>query len=196
MGETSKYMSYEIKKFENLVGFTAFSTTSIQNHLTLYEGYVKNVNTIMDLFKTLKAGTPEYNELRRRLAWEWNGMRMHEFYFGSMTNEVEGLRGDSILAQAINSAFGSYEAWLADFKSVGMTRGIGWAVLIKDKISGNLMNIWVGEHDLGHFSGEEILLAMDVWEHSYITDFGIKRADYIEKFIPHIDWPVVESRFE
>ncbi len=189
-------MSYEIKKFANLEGLTDFSATLIQNHLALYEGYVKNVNAIMDLFKTLKAGTPEYNELRRRLAWEWNGMRMHELYFENMNSGVESLTEDSVLVTAINSIFGSYEAWLADFKSVGMTRGIGWAVLIKDKISGNLLNIWVGEHDLGHFSGEEILLVMDVWEHSYITDFGIKRADYIEKFIPHIDWKVVESRFE
>ena len=93
------------------------------------------------------------------------------------------------------TAFGSYENWLADFKILGMTRGIGWAVLVKDKSTGALMNIWIGEHDVGHLAGEEILLVMDVWEHAYMTDYGIKRADYIEKFLSAIDWQVVEKRY-
>ena len=51
------------------------------------------------------------------------------------------------------------------------------------------------EHDEGYFCNQEILLVMDVWEHAYMTDYGIKRADYINTFIKNINWSEVENRF-
>jgi len=187
-------MIQEIKKFEFLLGLAGFSDILLKNHFTLYEGYVKNVNTIFDLFKTLKVGSPEYNELRRRFGWEWNGVRLHELYFSNLTKEKFVLNPESDLYKNIVTAFGSYDNWLVDFKTLGMTRGIGWAVLVKDKVSGALMNIWLGEHDTGLLAQMEILLIMDIWEHAYMIDYGIKRADYIGKFIEVINWPVVEDR--
>jgi Fe-Mn family superoxide dismutase len=187
-------MTQEIKKFEHLLGTAGFSEMMLKNHFALYEGYVKNVNIFLDLSKTLKVGSPEYNELRRRFSWEWNGVRLHELYFANLTKEAAVLSTESELYKKISTAFGSYENWLADFKALGLTRGIGWAVLVKDKVTGALMNIWIGEHNTGLLAGTEILLIMDVWEHAYLTDYGIKRADYIDKFIEVINWPVVESR--
>jgi len=188
-------MTYEPKKYDQLVGLLGFSDTMLKNHFTLYEGYVKNVNAINDLLNNLATGTPEYNELRRRFGWEWNGMRLHELYFGNLTLDSKGSNKDSRLYNDIVANFCSFENWLADFKSLGLIRGIGWVALVEDKISGKLMNIWIGEHDLGHLAGENILLIMDVWEHSYMTDYGIKRVDYIERFIQSIDWQTVENRY-
>jgi Fe-Mn family superoxide dismutase len=188
-------MTYKVKTFNNLLGLNGFSETMLKNHLTLYEGYVKNVNTFCDLFQTLKAGSPEYNEIRRRFAWEWNGMRMHELYFSNLTKDFKELNKNSVLYNDLVTSFCSYEKWAEDFKSLGMTRGIGWVVLVKDKESNNLMNIWIGEHEIGHLANQEILLVMDVWEHSYMTDYGIKRADYIEVFLKSVDWLVVAERF-
>ena len=72
-------------------------------------------------------------------------------------------------------------------------RGIGWVVLYFDETG--LLNIsWINEHDVGHLAGAKPLLVMDVFEHAYITDYGIKRADYIEAFWKAIDWDVVEKR--
>ena len=187
-------MTQEIKKFDSLLGTAGFSDVMLTNHFSLYEGYVKNVNIFLDLVKTLKVGSPEYNELRRRFSWEWNGMVLHELYFSNMTKEVSTLNMESDLYKKISISFGSYENWLADFKSLGLTRGVGWAVLVTDKVTGALMNIWVGEHNTGLLAGTEILLIMDVWEHAYMTDYGIKRADYIDKFIEVINWSVVEKR--
>jgi superoxide dismutase, Fe-Mn family len=188
-------MIYESKKYEGLFGLSGLSDTLLKNHFTLYEGYVKNVNILVDLSKTLKPGSPEYNELRRRFGWEWNGMRLHELYFENLTKEFKDLDKENELTKGIITAFGSYENWMADFKILGLTRGIGWAVLVKDKNTGALMNIWIGEHDVGHLAGTDILLIMDVFEHSYLTDYGVKRADYIDKFIFLIDWETVEKRF-
>jgi Fe-Mn family superoxide dismutase len=188
-------MIYEIKKYESLLGLPGISDALLKNHFSLYEGYVKNVNILMELTRTIKVGSLEHNELRRRFAFEWNGMRLHELYFENLTAQQMGTTSGGLFEATLVNSFGSYEKWLEDFKTIGMTRGVGWVALVKDKQTNFLMNIWIGEHEIGHLANEEILLVMDVWEHAYMIDNGIKRADYIDKFIPLIDWRVVESRY-
>lgn len=185
---------YKEKNFDHLLGISGFSDTMLKNHFTLYGGYVKNVNTVMESLKILKANSPEYNELKRRFGWEFNGMRMHELYFENMSKEKTSTTRDSAFEKAFVASFGTYEKWLEDFKTTGMIRGIGWVALVQDKMNGNLTNLWVGEHDEGQLGDQKILLVMDVWEHAYMTDYGIKRADYINAFINTIDWKVVEGR--
>ncbi len=189
-------MAYEQKNFDHLLGMKGFSDTMLTNHFSLYGGYVKNVNAVMESLKTLKASSPEYNELKRRFGWEFNGMRMHELYFGNMTKDQakKTTTKDSSFEIAFTESFGTYEKWLEDFKATGMIRGIGWVVLVQDKSNGNLINLWVGEHDEGQLGDQKILLVMDVWEHAYMTDYGIKRADYINTFMSSIDWSTVEGR--
>ncbi len=189
-------MIYEQNDFNNLMGTKGFSDILFTNHFSLYGGYIKNVNSIVELSKTVKLNSPEYNELKRRFGWEWNGMKMHEIYFANISKEKQTLDSASKLYKAIEIAFGSYDKWLEDFKATGMIRGIGWATLVKDRETGALMNLWIGEHDEGHLCDQQILLAMDVWEHAYITDYGIKRVDYINAFAENINWKEVENRFE
>ena len=74
-------------------------------------------------------------------------------------------------------------------------RGIGWAILYEDSATGDLFNIWVNEHDFGHLTGAKPILVLDVFEHAYILDYGLKRADYIEAFFKAIDWGIVLGRF-
>ena len=163
-----------------------------RNHFTLYEGYVKNTNALLELLATKEAGTPEYAELKRRFGWEWNGMRLHELYFGNMTKE-SGEAGLGI-SKAIETSFGSFENWKKDFVGTGTMRGIGWVILAKDTESGRLFNVWINEHDGGHLAGATPLLVMDVFEHAFMLDYGLKRADYIETFFKAIDWEVVAGR--
>lgn len=189
-------MIYEPRKFDNLLGLSGFSDVMLKNHFALYEGYVKNVNICNDLLSVLKSGSPERSEICRRFGWEWNGMKMHELYFANLIKSYQELSQNGIFYNDIVASFCSYDKWLEGFKALGLTRGIGWAVLVKDKINNTLRNIWIGEHDMGHLVDQEILLVMDVWEHSYITDYGIKRADYIESFIKAINWDVVLERYQ
>lgn len=187
---------YEQKNFDHLLGMKGFGDTMLKNHFTLYAGYVKNVNIVMESLKTLKANSPEYNELKRRFGWEWNGMKMHEFYFGNMSKEKSSITLGSVLEKAIVRDFGSFEKWTEDFKATAMVRGIGWVLLVQDKSNGNMINLWVGEHDQGQLGDQKILLVLDCWEHAYMTDYGIKRADYINAFMESIDWKEVEKRAE
>ncbi|MEM3659290.1 MAG: Fe-Mn family superoxide dismutase [Thermoproteota archaeon] len=191
---------YQPKSFEHLLGLKGFSDQLLKNHFTLYQGYVNNTNKLIDALSTLlkegKTSSPEYAELKRRLGWEWNGMRLHEYYFGNMTKNSIELDKDSKLYKKIVEDFGSYENWEKDFKGVGTMRGIGWATLYYDPEAGRLLNVWINEHDMGHLSGAKLILIMDVFEHAYMIDYGLKRADYIEAFFKAIDWKTVEERFE
>jgi len=190
---------YQPKNFEHLLGLKGFSDQLLKNHFTLYQGYVNNTNRLAEalslLLKEGKTGTPEYAELKRRFGWEFNGMRLHEYYFGNMVKNGVELDKDSQLYKSISQDFGSYEAWEKDFKGTGATRGIGWVILYYDPYGGRLFNTWVNEHDVGHLSGATPLLIMDVFEHAYMTDYGLKRADYIEAFFKTIDWKTVGERF-
>lgn len=208
-------MSYEPKNFENLLGLAGFSDQLLKNHFALYQGYVNNFNKLNDILVAMEKdgeyGIPEYAELNRRLGWEFNGMRLHELYFGNFASpqthidltpapEQSSVRGaaqknaDSELYKKIIKEFGSYEFFEKDFKAMGAMRGIGWVILYYDKQDDRLFNVWINEHDAGHFSGCIPLLVMDVFEHAYMLDYGIKRADYIEAFMKAIDWEVVVSR--
>lgn len=191
-------MAYEPKKFDHLVGMQGFSDQLLADHFTLYQGYVTNFNKldeiVMAIEKAGNFGTPEFAEMNRRLGWEFNGMRLHEYYFGNLTKESGAIREGSALHAAIVKEFGSYDLWEKDFMSMGAMRGIGWIVLYCDASAGKLFNVWVNEHDTGHFAGATPLLIMDVFEHAYIRDYGIARKEYIGAFMKHIDWSVVEER--
>ena len=183
---------YQPQDFKHLLGMSGMSDALLTNHFTLYEGYVKNVNAIGERAQTLEPGTPESAELRRRFGWEWNGMRLHELYFGNLTKESSPLNAESPLAQSIVERFGSIEAWEKDFRVAGAMRGIGWVVLVRDEE--RLFNVWINEHDGGHLAGAMPLLVMDVFEHAFMLDYGLKRADYIDTFFRSIDWQAVERR--
>jgi len=192
-------MPYEPKNFDHLLGTKGFSDQLLKNHFTLYQGYVTNTNKLSDalsaLLKEGKTGTPEYAEIKRRFGWEFNGMRLHEYYFGNKTKSNAELDRNSKFAKKVTEDFGSYENWEKDFKATGTMRGIGWTILYYDLIAGRFFNVWVNEHDVSHLSGAVPVLIMDVFEHAFMIDYGLKRADYIEAFFKAIDWAVVAKRF-
>ncbi len=193
-------MAYEQKNFDALLGTNGLSDTLLKNHFTLYQGYVTNTNKVSDTLSSLvkegKTSFPEYAELRRRFGWEWNGMRLHELYFGNMAKGGKTIERNSNLSRKITADFGSYENWEKDFRATGAMRGIGWVMLYHDAAAGRLFNTWINEHDTGHLSGATPLLVMDVFEHAYMVDYGLKKADYIEAFFKAIDWTAVGARLK
>jgi len=192
-------MAYTAKDYSNLIGMEGFSETLLKNHFTLYQGDVTNTNKLMDslaaMLKEGKVGTPEYAELKRRMGFEFNGMRLHEYYFDNLGGKGV-LDQSGKLGRKLAEDFGSYQDWEKDFKGTGTMRGIGWVILYQDNITGKLLNQWINEHETGHLAGGIPLLVMDVFEHAFITDYGLKRADYIEAFFKNINWGVVEVRLK
>ena len=183
---------YQAKNFDALFGTPGFSDELLKNHFALYQGYVTNTNKLAETLALMategRTGTPEYNELKRRFGWEFNGLRLHELYFANLKNGGVILNPEAALAQKIIVDFGSQENWEKDFRATGALRGIGWAVLYYDQIDDRLFNSWINEHDAGHLAGAKPILVMDVFEHAFMLDYGLKRADYIEVFFKNIDW--------
>lgn len=188
-------MAYTAKDYSYLLGMEGFSETLLKNHFTLYQGYVTNTNKIFDLLvsKAKDATNPEYAELKRRFGFEFDGMRLHECYFENLGGKAP-LDKSGALAKKLAGAYGSYETWEQDFRATGAMRGIGWAILYQDNVTGWLFNQWINEHEVGHLAGCKPILVMDVFEHAFMTDYGLKRTDYISAFLRNVNWEVVESR--
>jgi Fe-Mn family superoxide dismutase len=190
-------MAYTAKDYSGLIGMEGFSQTLLSNHFTLYQGYVTNTNKLLDtLAAMLKEGemaTPEYAELKRRLGFEFNGMRLHEYYFENLGGKG-AVDKSGKLGKKLAEEFGSYEDWEKDFRATATMRGIGWAILYQDNLTGRLWNQWINEHETGHPAGCTPILVLDVFEHAFMIDYGLKRADYIEAFFNNVNWSAVESR--
>jgi superoxide dismutase, Fe-Mn family len=195
--ETAPKQAFVAKDYTSLIGLQGFSETLLKNHFKLYQGYVTNTNTLLDKLQALlaegKEKTPDYAELKRRLGWEFNGMRLHEYYFANLG----GAPGADIPEQfkaAVSKDFGSFENWKKDFLATGSMRGIGWVILYQDGDSGRYLNMWINEHDVGHPAGAKPILVMDVFEHAFITDYQLDRAGYLEAFFRGINWQAVTAR--
>ncbi len=188
--------TYTAKEF-SITGLDGLSDKQIAEHLKLYAGYVKNVNAIESelgrMMEDSAKNAIELSELKRRYAFEWNGMRLHELYFDALG----GANMDAgALATAITERWGSFETWMNMFKAMGVMRGIGWVLLVNDKAANMLQTIWVSDHEVGNLAGCEVLLAMDVWEHAYLLDYlPSGRKDYIEAFFKNLNWKKIESRY-
>jgi superoxide dismutase, Fe-Mn family len=193
-------MEYQAKDYSHLLGMPGFSDQLLKMHFQLYQGYVKNTNLLLNLIRDWnlggKAQNYEYGAIKRRVAFEFDGMRLHELYFENLGGNEETIDKTSHLYQRVFKDFGSYDLWKKDFVATGMIRGIGWVVFYLDPRSGRLVNTWINDHEVGHLAGGTPLLVMDVWEHAYITQYGLDRAKYIDVFFENINWEVVSKRYE
>lgn len=187
---------YVAKDFSNLIGMPGFSETLLKNHFTLYQGYVANTNKTYDILGALlkegKTGT-EFAEVSRRAGWEWNGMRLHELYFGNLGGDG-AFPASGPLSDLVKKNFGDFETFQKVFLATGAMRGIGWVIAYHEPATDGLLVTWVNEHDVGHLAGLKPILIMDVFEHAFLTDYGLKRADYLAAFWKNVDWKKVEAR--
>ncbi|MBD0373506.1 MAG: superoxide dismutase [Pyrinomonadaceae bacterium] len=194
---------YHAKQFD-LSGLNGISDQTLEMHFKLYEGYVKETNNLTArIAEFLKDGKvdqdemPAYSELTRRLGFEYNGMVLHEYYFGNMKkgSTMSDPEKGSRIYRVAEKSFGSYDVWKADFIGVGKMRGVGWAICYENPANGRLSNHWITLHEVGNVSGFNPVLVMDVWEHAFLLDYKpAERPKYIEAFFSNIDWNAVEKR--
>ena len=193
---------YKAKQF-NLSGLKGISDQTLEMHFKLYEGYVKETNNLQEkISQILKDGKvdqeemPAYSEFKRRLGFEYNGMVLHEYYFGNLEKGGAGQPDTkSSFVKAAASSFGTYDVWRADFVGIGKMRGVGWAICYQDPSNQQLSNHWISLHEIGNVAGYNPVLVMDVWEHAFLLDYKpADRAKYIEAFFANIDWLTVEKR--
>jgi len=193
---------FEEKKF-NIGELKGISAKNIEEHLKLYAGYVKNTNSILEKIPEYQGYEKEdafapyvIGELYRRFSFEYNGMRNHEIYFSSLVGGAKPLGDGSKLEKALIENYESVETFLTNFKTLAMTRGVGWAVLWYDKVDNRLITSWVDEQHLGQLNGCEMILALDMWEHAYVYDYPTsEKKKYVEAYFENLNWEVVERNF-
>jgi Fe-Mn family superoxide dismutase len=194
-------MPYTPKTFE-LPPLAGISEKQIAVHLGLYEGYVKHVNLILDQLAKARTGEAALDpymaaELRRRFAFEFDGMRMHESYFGQFVGGPRAPSPDGALTRAAEEKYGNGAAGLvAHVREVAGTRGIGWVGVYSDRAGKTLHTAFVGDHELGQLAGLPIILALDLWEHAFMVDYvPADKKLYIDAFFENLNWGVIEERF-
>jgi Fe-Mn family superoxide dismutase len=197
---------FEEKKFDLPAGeagipkLKGISEKNIEEHLKLYAGYVKNANLILSMIEQYgkvddEGGKYSVMEITRRFSFEYNGMRNHEIYFESFENGPKNI-SDGELKKAIETTWGSFDEWLAKFKTIALTRGIGWAVLWYDRKDKRLLTSWIDEQHLGQLNSCAPILMLDMWEHAFVTDYQPSgKKNYIEDFFANLNWKVIEENF-
>src|SRR4029077_3593391 len=152
--------TYQARKF-NLSGLHGISDQTLEMHFKLYEGYVKETNVLQEKISAILSDgkvdqeeMPAYSELTRRLGFEYNGMVLHEYYFGNMKSRGgDDAPKGSAFREAVERSFPSYAIWRTDFVSVGKMRGVGWAIAFLDPASGRVSNHWIEMHQTGTVAG-------------------------------------------
>jgi Fe-Mn family superoxide dismutase len=193
-------MNYTARTF-NLPELKGLSKKQMDVHLALYEGYVKHTNLILTKIESLAKEDPEGNaylmaELRRRFGFEFDGMRMHEYYFEQFEGGALRPQNESPLLDAAVSRYGNWDAFIAHVKEVCGTRGIGWTVVYYDPSGRTLHTAWINDHEVGQLAGLPIILAIDMWEHAYMVDYvPADKKSYVEAFLENVNWEVIEKRF-
>lgn len=190
-------MTYQTKTF-SIPTLDGISARTIEEHLKLYAGYVKHVNLIAEKIEELKQDSEKnayaLSEIQRRLGFEFGGMKNHEYYFSQFEGGPKELPTGDFQA-LINSQWGSFEAFLAQCKATALTRGIGWVMVYFDKSAEQLVMTWVDEQHIGQLADVHIVLALDMWEHSYMLDYApSEKKNYVEAFFKNLNWEVVAQR--
>lgn len=189
---------FTTKEFK-LPELKGISQNTIEEHLKLYAGYVKNANLIQDHIIEFSKDSEKYayelGELQRRFAFEFDGMRNHEYYFASLLGGASEISNGE-LKEKITQDFGSFELFINKFKAIALTRGIGWSMLFYDKQNNCLLTQWIDEQHLGHLTDCSIILALDMWEHSFVADYKPSgKKQYVEDFFVNLNWGVIEDNY-
>lgn len=192
-------MQYEARIF-SLPEIQGLSKKQLDAHLGLYQGYVKHVNLLSGELSRLAVASPDnaytVGELRKRLGFEFNGMRLHELYFEQIESSAQIINADTQFYSAIVKQFGSYDMWYEEFMHLS-GRGPGWALLDYDPVAKQFHHVWVSDHEVGQLAGCPVIFALDHWEHAYLVDYlPAEKQKYLDAYFAAVNWSIIASRFD
>jgi len=194
-----KTIQYQTRDYSKLFGMKGLSHLLLKSHLKIYYGHLNNTNLIIkrlsDLYAKGNSNTFEFHELKRRIAYEFNGMKLHELYFENLGGKTQ-LHRSTLLYLKMLENFGSYEAWRKEFVATARTKGIQWVILYYDPLQDCLINAGVESNNTGLLAGCAPIIVLDVAEHAYIADYELSKSSYIDMFLKNLDWDLAAMRFK
>ena len=189
--------SFQAKNYEHLkTACPKLGSEVLDIHFKLYRGYVNQTNKLQAyLQENPAASTFIYASIKRRYAWEYDSMMLHELYFDNLGGNGR-LEKDTDLYRALTMQYGSMDKWMADLKATARTRGIGWVILYYNPQTKMFTNAWIQDHDKGLLVCEMPILVIDLWEHAYLCQFGLDRIGYVDTVLEYLDFDEINQRFE
>jgi len=183
-------------RYESIPGFLSAEQIA-PHHTAHYGGALKGYSS---LDEQLQAGIKEgkefdpnaYGAMMQGRQSKGNSVILHELYFDALVPKQPDPQED--VRTAIAKRFGSLEKWADDFQSSAKAAA-GWAMLTFHPVNGQLYNVVSDEHAMGPLWMGVPLVVIDVYEHAFYIDYHNRKAEYIEKFMDHIDWKGINSRF-
>lgn len=193
--KVERISGYIANDYSHLLTIDDFDKSLMKMHITLYEGYVNHVNLFLDQLDKIDASSNVSKALKKTFAFEFDGMKLHELYFDNLKKNIE-INPKSNFYKKIVEQFNSFEFWVDSFKDTGLIRGVGWVILYFDPIEKKFFNAWIDEHQINNLVGCIPILVMDVFEHAYLTQFGLNRKKYIDIFFKNINWLEISKRYD
>jgi len=187
------------------------SRKQFEDHITLYEGYIKMANLTDQTLSTdakpdtANASGGHYRGWKKSETYSINGIILHELYFQNLEsescshNDGSGITAPVMsslgqkTAELINRYFGSFEKWREDFTACA-TSARGWCILAYEQRTATCRNILLDVHDEGNIATAFPLIVLDMYEHAYFLDYGTGKSSYISRFINNMPWKTIENR--
>ena len=167
------------------------------HHTAHYGGALRGYTSLDNKLETsIKDGTAidgnAYGAMQRAKQSKGNSVVLHELYFDGLVPTAPDPNAD--VRSAIEKRFGSIDKWAEDFQASAKAAA-GWATLVHHPVNGKLYNVVSDEHAQGPLWMAVPLVVIDVYEHAFYIDYQNRKADYVAKFMDHIDWAEVNARY-
>lgn len=186
---------YIAKDFSALTKNTelGLSPEIIEHHLGLYQNYIAKVNQAEQYMRNYTRGEINADSLKN-LAFSLNGMALHDIYFSNMTTEKT--KRSRSLNHAIESSYGSVKNYIKNLTNIAR-QVKGWSLSCVNLLNGEIINYGLDDHSANFPNFVVPILALDVYEHAYVADFGTDGINkYIKIFKNTIDWDLVSRRYD
>lgn len=164
-------------------------------HERLYQTYVAGFNAASAKLDTVsRQDVTELRRLKQDETKNLNAVKLHELYFGNISDQQSQIHRDSLPFMRLGRDWGTFENWQFDFRAVAEAAGQGWAVLYYDPFKDRYLHAMIGGHTKGVPLGGIPILVLDMHEHAYFMDFQTDKSSYINAMMREINWSVVEAR--
>jgi Fe-Mn family superoxide dismutase len=177
---------------------TPFSEKQVTQHKKLWEGYIKTRSEIAEKLQSVDRTAKSrsysaYRALKVAETYAYNGDILHRLYFENLTTATTTPSEE--IRTLLERSFGSFDAFKTDFMACGQSAR-GWVMTAYSLDDHKVYNFLLEEHNQTVPVMTMPLLILDVYEHAYMIEFGIDRTTYLNLFWEHINWSVVEQRYQ
>lgn len=180
----------EIPGFLSAAQIAPHHTAHYGGALTAFKGVEAQYDELLGGGQAIDVA--RFERLRQLQSSRGNSVILHELYFDGIDRAPAGPTGD--LLAAITRRFGGLDRWTADFVASARAAG-GWAMLVVHPVNGRLYNVISDEHAQGPMWMAAPLVVLDTYEHAFYIDYQNRKAEYIDRFVRHVDWVEAQRRY-